>query len=313
MIDQNLLIAIEKEYQDYIGQKSDTTQGHYMYWFSKFPHPQFLEALDQGSEEAQQVIKGFLFRVRDREKRTRWDNSVCRGFLLSYLKCLELHKKIEIPESRWMRKKRRIKPALSKGEIAEMGRVLKTKFKFKYWFAFNLLYHGALRKSEINPIRFNSFQWERWFDDPDEDCYLIVRGKGDKEREVLIPANIILSLVDYLLNKMSPKWDYGDIRCLSSDDRLLFKFGKNSLYKNIIRAGQIALHKNVNPHLIRHTKASHLLDMGAEIKDIQNYLGHSNLATTEIYLHRSQKQSLENIKKLKNKFSLKHNGLLKSE
>lgn len=296
MIDEKLLIEIEREYQEYISGQSENTQRHYMYWFSKFPHIQFLEALDQEVDEAQQVIRRFLFRIRDQNKKTTWDNSVCRGFLLSYLKCFNLHKKIEIPERKKTTKKRRIKPTLTKDEIQRISRVLKDNFKFRYWFAFNLMYHGALRKSELNSIRFNSFQWEEWFSNTDNDCYLIITGKGNKEREVLIPPEIMIALLNHLMTWSS--WPEYKIRRLASYNEFVFSFGKNTLYKNIVKASMKALSgKKVNPHLIRHSKASHLLDLGVEIKDIQNYLGHSNISTTEVYLHRSQKQSLENIRK----------------
>ena len=308
MIDEKILRAVEKEYQDYISSRPVATQKHYLYWFSKFPHSQFLEALDKGSEEAENIIKRFLFKPRrtimidGREEKTNWDNSVCRGFLLSYLKCFEWHKKIEIPERKDKKtKKKKIKPSLSKNEIDKISRVFKSHFKFRYWLAFNLMYHGALRQSELNSIRINSFQWEIWWDNIQEDCALIVRGKGNKERFVLIPPNIVEALVEYLLNEKF--WPPYKIRQIPSNDDPLFRFGKNTLYINIVRASKRALGKKINPHLVRHSKATHLLDMGAEIKDIQNYLGHSNLATTEVYLHRSQKQSLENIKQLE-----KNNG-----
>jgi len=295
MIDENFLSEIKQVYLDSLKKKSEVTKDRYLYWFSRFPHTQFLEVYKTDPAKAQRIIFNFI---------RRWDNSVCRGFMKSYLKCFELFGRYVLPEKEKERKKRTIKKTLTLEEVNLLGRQIKKDYPYRFSFAFQLMYHGALRVSELTTIKLNSFDWNKWFKDPDEDMYLLIKGKGNKERIVLIPAKVMMGLMRYLTEIKIPKFQDYQIKQLPTNEDPLFdpnSFNQNIFYQKITKASLKILKKRINPHLIRHSKATHLLDMGVEIKDIQNYLGHSNLATTEVYLHRSQRQSLENIKQLEKK------------
>jgi len=118
-------------------------------------------------------------------------------------------------------------------------------------------------------------------DNPTEPCRLIVHGKGNRERVVLIPPKVMKSVllwIEYILGA-----EEGD---------KLFKISTFSYWFHLRRVGeQIGI--KLNPHLIRHTKASQLRNDGFDLVDIKNFLGHSDISTTQIYLHQSQKETLD--------------------
>lgn len=133
-----------------------------------------------------------------------------------------------------------------------------------------LLYATGLRVSEIINLEINNLYLDNSF--------VIVKGKGGKERVVPFGRKAKEMLIQYLpfrKNKNSP---------------YLFttKFGKRmsrvefwkKLKQYAIKAG---IKKRITPHLIRHTFATHLLQHGADLRSIQELLGHSYLTTTQIY------------------------------
>ena len=284
----NEIDEIQGYYLDSLKGYSEWTIKFYSYWFEKFPHLQFMEAEE---EEAQLIINTFI---------KKWGNSVARGFLRSYLKYFGLYKLYDIPERKRVGNKRRLKTILTLREIEKLRGAM---YKSNYFrgLAFNLVYEGGLRRGEIETIRYTSFNWDAWFDDPEKDIVLKVRGKGDKERYVLISPNTIMKHFAYLENK----YNLSEVQLrqlvlgAGKKDSKLIQFKAKWFYKHITTIGKSTLGKHINPHLLRHSRATHLLDKGAEIKDIQNYLGHANLSTTEVYLHRSERQSLKNIEGLK--------------
>ena len=123
-----------------------------------------------------------------------------------------------------------------------------------------------------------------------EDLFLadhLVRviGKGDKQRLVPIGRKAI-SVVALYLNSIRPQLDRGKTR-----GRLLLNFRGQPLSRvgawgvvkrNAKRAG---IKKRVTPHTLRHSFATHLLEGGADLRAVQEMLGHADLSTTQIYTH----------------------------
>lgn len=116
-----------------------------------------------------------------------------------------------------------------------------------------------------------------------------VWGKGGKERVVLLGAPAARAIEEYLLRGRPH---------LRGKGAALFvnRFGKRLTVRQVQRlvkgyALKAGLEKRVHPHLVRHTFATHLLDGGADLRVVQELLGHASLASTQVYTHVSQAQA----------------------
>lgn len=123
-----------------------------------------------------------------------------------------------------------------------------------------------------------------------------VRGKGDKERIVLAGQASRQALVRYLqygrprLRQMARPLSAGDDAALFLNchgTRLTARSVARILEKYVERAG---IPKKVSPHTLRHTFATHLLDGGADLRTVQELLGHASLSSTQIYTHVTQER-----------------------
>lgn len=229
--------------------------------------------------------------------------SVARAFMKSYLEFLGRDKEFDLPKAKTGRVAKRIIKDLSTVEVKAMRKQCYNN-NVREGILFDLLYWGALRRTEILTIKTNSFNWDLWFDDPDDFCLFKVLGKGKKERNVVVHPHAVKKILKAyldrgLINNHMAREDI--IIKLSSIDDPLFKMGEWNIWRIIKRNSQRSIKRKIRPHEIRHSRATHLLESGASIRDIQQYLGHSTIATTEIYLHTKPKVSVERIKNISRK------------
>jgi len=140
-----------------------------------------------------------------------------------------------------------------------------------------LMYATGIRVSEIITLTMNSINWQVG--------YLVVMGKGGKERIVPIGRSAYNCLSEYV-NQARPKLMKGqgtNILFLNrSGDGLTRQGFWKIVRRYVLRAG---LNKKVHPHTFRHSFASHLLEGGADLRSVQIMLGHADIATTQIYTH----------------------------
>ena len=143
-----------------------------------------------------------------------------------------------------------------------------------------LLYATGIRASELTGLQIANVDFSN--------RYLLVYGKGKKERMVPVGRTAVKALKDYLT---------------VSRPRLYAKYKGRPHYSLFVnsRGGQLtarsvqrivekyinilAIEKNVSPHTLRHTFATHMLEGGADLRIVQEILGHVNLSTTQIYTH----------------------------
>jgi integrase/recombinase XerD len=123
-------------------------------------------------------------------------------------------------------------------------------------------------------------------------------GKGDKERVVPMGESALDALRGYLATARNcpAKAGGGEFLFLS---RLGGRMSRQAFW-NIIkkRAVQAGILKNISPHTLRHSFATHLLENGADLRSVQLMLGHSDLSTTQIYTHVTR----ERLKRLHSEF-----------
>lgn len=166
---------------------------------------------------------------------------------------------------------------LSKEETARMIEGTKN---LKHKFSLMLLYYGGLRLSEVINLRWSDVDFERGL-------IHIKAAKGGKDRIVFLHEKIKDALATSKAN------DEGLILLSERGN----KYNKRSIQMIVMNASKKAgIRKNVTPHTLRHSFATHLLEAGADIRYIQELLGHKNLQTTQIYTHVANKD----IKRLAN-------------
>ena len=140
------------------------------------------------------------------------------------------------------------------------------------------LYSCGLRVSELINIKISNLYTDK--------AYLRITGKGNKERLVPVSSKALKEIELYLpdRNKLTiADKESEDILFLNRRGKKLTRVMIFTIIKNL--ANKIGLKKNIGPHTFRHSFASHLIDGGADLRAVQEMLGHESILTTEIYTH----------------------------
>jgi integrase/recombinase XerD len=153
-----------------------------------------------------------------------------------------------------------------------------------------VIYAAGLRVSELVGLRLQDVNLERGF--------VVVLGKGSKERAVPLGEVASARLKEYLerARPLLLKGQSSDAVFVSSRRRQLTRQMFWERMKHYVRKAGIA--RNVSPHTLRHSFATHLLDNGADLRAVQAMLGHSDISTTQIYTHVSR----ERLKRIHEKY-----------
>ncbi len=150
-------------------------------------------------------------------------------------------------------------------------------FSFRNRCILELLYSTGLRITELVTLKFENISID--------DALIKVMGKGSKER--IVPMNdITCEYLKKYIEEVRPTM----IKKQQSDYLFLNNHGKPLTRQAVFlmikkRAKMVGINKNISPHTLRHSFATHLLQNGADIRFIQELLGHSDVSTTEIYTH----------------------------
>lgn len=147
-----------------------------------------------------------------------------------------------------------------------------------------LLYASGIRVSELEGLDLEDIDLET--------NEIRVLGKGSKERMVLMGLPAADALTRYL-HEGRPELHAA---AKKTDAVFLNRYGERLPARRIQKileeyARQLNIDKHIHPHLLRHTFATHMLDGGADLRVVQELLGHSQLATTQIYTHVSKAQA----------------------
>ena len=155
------------------------------------------------------------------------------------------------------------------------------KYAYRNKAMLELLYASGIRVSELVNLKINNIDFDS--------CIIRIIGKGSKERIVPINDTSIKYLYIYIteyrnqiLNKKDSEYLFISNALKPISRQGFFKIIKNECIRAKIK-------KNVYPHILRHSFATHLLNHGANIRIIQELLGHEDISTTQIYTHLSNK------------------------
>jgi integrase/recombinase XerD len=138
-----------------------------------------------------------------------------------------------------------------------------------------VFYAGALRVSEMVAVKLEDLKLDLG--------YVLVRGKGDKERIVPLGKSAQEILAEYM--KHSRPLLTGD-----HSSPLLFlgrrarKLTRQRVWQ-MVRAASFGMGRHASPHMLRHSCATHMVENGADLRTVQTILGHSDIATTQVYTH----------------------------
>jgi len=296
-------ISIDK-FESFLSNKGlkERTIENYVYYFNKFTYD-FLN---------QETVSKFL---ADKSNR----NTVARGFLLNFKKFLLLNyiefgltnlrvdiASVELPKITG-RKKERIIHWISKEDIHKLERYLPTE---KEKLELLLSYYCGLRLGGLLKIKIISFNWQEWAKDISDMGECRVFEKGDKEGIALVPPELMERTSKFIHNGnfksvnsylfINPTKEKQKMKDLAKTwQNKLAKAGKDSGIAIIGPDGKTVEGTSVHPHLLRHSYASHLLNVvGLNLAQIKELLRHSDISSTQIYTHVDQKQKKDKIRNI---------------
>jgi len=170
----------------------------------------------------------------------------------------------------------------------------------RLYAALEILYASGMRVSELVSLKLSAIKKEIEKIMP----YMIISGKGNKERVVMLSEHAIIALKNYLAIRpyfITGFKDSGYLFPSDSKDGYITRQRFGQLLKNLAINSGLDPEK-VSPHVLRHSFATHMLENGADLRIIQELLGHSSISTTQIYTH-IQKNKLMDVLKAKHPLS----------
>lgn len=168
----------------------------------------------------------------------------------------------------------------------ELKRIMNEEDSVQYRAIMSTLYDTACRRHELLSMKWGDITWTKE-DSPDYQAGLIasisIIGKGRKSRTVYLGKTTTELLLE--LKSIENYEKDSKLFVLRRQNGLPYENQDSKLYKLIVDVGKRSLERHIHPHCFRHTKLTHLADLGADILDISSYAGHSSVAVTQIYLH----------------------------
>ena len=230
----------------------------------------------------------------------------CFKHFFNFLEQENIIKKNPVLEIHGPKRHKILPKFLSENEVTKMLDILlqdESEFGIKLSCMLEILYSAGLRVSELVNLPISAVQ----FKNSQIDDFLIVKGKGNKERIATLNETSKIILAKYLILRKkvgleSSKWLFvGNFRSSKKPnqikihavnfkdfiDKPLSRQRFNKMLKELAIKAKIEPSR-VHPHVFRHSFATHLLNNGADLRVLQELLGHSDISTTEIYTHISE-------------------------
>lgn len=257
---------------------SDKTKDSYIYDLSVYKD--FLS--EKGKTKVNSIttddIENFLkYRLQNEKNSTVAHNLTVIKNFHSYLLKSDIIKK-DISENIARPKlQKKLPKTLSIDDIDKLLDIeLKDTYDYRNKAMIELMYGSGLRVSELISLDVHSIDFTN--------CIIRITGKGSKDRIVPVGEYSMYYLNKYLkVRSCMLKDENTDALFLNNHGKRMTRQGFFKNLKSILR--QKGLNEDVSPHTLRHSFATHLLERGADLRSIQELLGHSDIATTRIYTH----------------------------
>lgn len=167
--------------------------------------------------------------------------------------------------------------ALSQVQTTELlDQIAESSFPLRDRAMLELMYAAGLRASEVASTNMQDVDMR--------ECNILIQGKGNKQRISLFGNTCKSALLDYIKQERTTPKGHDALFTNDRGGRITTR-----TIQNVVKrwARQAGLPPETSPHTLRHSFATHLLDRGADLKTVQQLLGHESLATTQIYTHLS--------------------------
>lgn len=280
----------------------------YLYYFKKFLYGDF----------NQKTVSDFLSNPSNNSSPSRAFISNFKEYLSTHYKQLDISQEelneinlVKLPRLTGRKKKRLVK-VLPLEYISLIEQHLSNE---KEKLQLLLTFYCGLRLSEMLNVKLKDFNWDVWKSQVMDDNKkmiseslgeLIIIGKGDKERQVPVPHFLMVRIARYCSRNKITR----ENRIFIKDNNKSFKLKSKERYwqSQLQKAssdagitkrdsqGKLIGETRVHPHKLRHSYATYLLTKGFDIKEIQDLLGHSDIGSTQIYLHTDMNKIKEKMK-----------------
>ena len=270
---QNTLVSYKKDLEDLLLFISET------------------EGTEDLKKVDKKIIRNFIVSLSEKKIQKRSINrklSSLRSFYLYLLKIGEIQvSPLEtIPSLKFYAEKQ---IPISEEEMENLGEILESESGNSLEkLIIETLYQTGMRKSELCNILLDQVDFSR--------SEIFVKGKGNKQRVVPISENLLKQMREYMVIR-KPNEDSGIYFFVRENGKKLSEKFVYSVVNSYL--SMVTFKKKKSPHILRHSFATHVLNNGAEISKVKKLLGHSSLASTQVYTN-------GNIEQLKKVFNQAH-------